>query len=134
MQNYIKWVREFLENDIDVQVYTNNIHFLRVPKTKQWRPLIVFSEVWQKNPYQWNFWEKWWDVFPVLFECCVDYIDTIKGREMRELLKKKFNWFRWKLTNDFIWNITHIEDVDIWYDEVNDIVRWWSVYLFKSTK
>jgi len=131
MKNYIKAVREFLENDVDVQAYTSNIHFLKVPKSNNTRPLIVFTEMWKQNPYN----QEWWqDIFEVLFECVVDYEDSIKWRELRELLKVKLSSFRWELTADRNWTIAHLEDVNIWYDDKNDVVRRWSVYLFKTTR
>lgn len=140
MQNYIDAIRTFLENDIDVKVYTKNIHFLRVPKTKASRPLIVFTEMEQNNPYsEWNMREKGWDVYPVLFECIVDFSldaenNAIKGREMRELLKAKLNWFKGVLNTKFTGQIYRLKDLGLWYDEKNDVVKWSSVYLFKAMK
>lgn len=131
MQNYIKAVREFLENDIDVQAFTSNIHFLRVPKEKSERPLIIFTEQGKQNPYN-SEWGR--DVFDLLFEVIVDYEDAVKGRECRELLKKKFSSFHWQLTQDRNWYIWFIEDIDIGYDDTNDVVRRGTVYQFKAKR
>lgn len=127
MQNYIKSVRDFLR--ADPEIVTDNIHFLRVPKDQNTRPVIIFTEIPRENPYDR---EGWKDVFNVLFECIVDYNDSILGRQMREILKKKLSSYHWSLTADWTGNIWHLEDVDLWYDEKNDVVRRGSIYLFKS--
>ena len=130
--NYIKSLRDFLENDTDMQELCTNIKRLRVWKDDNTRPLIIFSEMSKENPYWWEVGRKGVDTFPVLFDCVVDYSDSIKGREMRELLKFKLNWWTGALTSDWVWEITHIEDTDLWYDEEKDLVRFGSVYLFKN--
>lgn len=131
MQNYIKSIREFLLADVEIQVYTTNIHWLRVPKENDTRPLIIFTEMWRKNPYE----QEWGrDVFDVLFEFVVDYKESVKGREMRELLKKKISSFHGQVTADFNWYIYYKEDIDIGYDDVNDVVRFGSIYMFKAER
>jgi len=128
MQNYIKAIKEFLENDPEVAAYTSNVHFLRVPKWQDKRPFILFTEDPRKNPYDM---ESWKDIFNVSFECVVDYWDTVKWREMRELLKKKFSSFHGKI-GGWTWTIWYLEDLKLGYDDKNDVVSWWSMYLFKS--
>ena len=68
MQNYIKAIRDFVKADVDFQAYTSNIEFLRITKENQERPLIIFTEMKQKNPYAWNMRTKGWDGYPVFFD------------------------------------------------------------------
>ena len=131
--NYIKSIKKFLENDVDVKTYTTNVHFVRVDKNNKTMPLIIFSELWKDNVYWKQIWAKGIDYFVVMFECIVKYEDTIIGREMRELLKFKLNWFSWLLTADWSWWITRLKDEQLHYDSDKDIIRFASTYLFKNT-
>ena len=140
MQNYIKALREYLEDDVEIQAYTSNIHWLRVPKEKDSRPLIIFTEGANVNPY--NNQEGGWDIANVGIECVVDHKDSVSGREMRELLKKKLSSrsgaFYERPPNPTVqirsWKIWYLEDVAVWYDEVNDVVSFGSIYKFKSVR
>jgi len=129
--NYIKAIREFLQNDIDMIAYTTNINRVRADKDNSDLPMIIFSE-WPKENQYWNqMWRKWIDVFPVTFECIVKYEDSIKGREIRELLKFKLNG-RNIVSVDRNGDITNLNDDGIWYDDQKDIVNFSTTFLFKN--
>jgi len=130
--NYIKAVREFLENDIDVKAYTTNIKWIRVDNDTPTMPLIIFTELSKNNEYWGQTGSKGVDVFKVMFEFIVKYEDSVVWREMRELLKFKLNWFAGALSADRVWNINHLSDDSLWYDENKDIVIYASTYLFKN--
>lgn len=133
-ENYISALQTFLKNDTEVQVIVwDRIGFLRMA---EWiaKPCIVFSEQSRKpedfsNPD----YRAWVDMFPVLIDIVVEYNDSIVGRNLRHLLRKKLGSFSGALSEDWSWEIVFQEFLAPDYNSDTDwVLRWW-LYLFKSS-
>lgn len=136
--NYIEALQRFLQNDPEISsLVGDRIGFARLDKNIE-KPCIIFNEQ-ERNPeiLDWQDFESWIDVYPVLIDILVDYKDSIKWRELRQKIRKKLGNFKWVLSkkNDKIlreWNINFIKFLACDYNQEVDWILRWGIYLFKN--
>lgn len=132
--NYISALQSFLKNDSEINsIVWDRIWFLRMAEWTP-KPCIVFTEQsWKPEDFSNPDYRAWVDMFPVLIDIVVEYEDSIVGRNLRHLLRKKLWSFSGVLSEDWSWEIIFQEFLAPDYNQETDWVLWWWLYLFKSS-
>ena len=140
--NYLEALQHYLQNDPEISaIVGERVWFLRIPKTIA-KPYIIFNEQ-ERSPKLLNQedYASGRDAFPVLIDIVVDYKDANKGRELRQLIRKKIWNFNGQLTiNNEEWTkwregqISFVRFLACDYaPDTDGVLRGW-LYLFKQAR
>jgi hypothetical protein len=129
--NRPKALQTFLLSDSEIWAITQRIAFLKLERG-DW-PWIVFNEGnWWAVEMSNIAYEKGVDIFPILIDIEVDYLDYMSWYELRNLIRKKIGKFNGSLTADREGSISFQQFLSHDYNPQTDKIVMGSVYLLKQ--